>query len=155
MLDLMLLKRVTKQENGKAGKDGKTTSSLIARQSGGLCFDFNPTDNSSYLVGTEDGQIQRCSCSYNEQYLMTYNGHTEPVYRVRWNPFHPSVFLSCSSDWSARIWNSEQENCILKLQSGKDTISDVTWSPACSTVFATVSTDGRLEVWDLTLSTYV
>jgi len=30
----------------------------------------------SYLVGTEEGHIHRCSCSYNEQYLDSYFGHT-------------------------------------------------------------------------------
>ena len=29
-----------------------------------------------YLVGTEDGHIHKCSCSYNEQYLDTFFGHT-------------------------------------------------------------------------------
>ena len=31
---------------------------------------------SSYLVGTEEGHIHRCSCSYSEQYLDSYFGHT-------------------------------------------------------------------------------
>ena len=30
----------------------------------------------SYLAATEDGLIHKCSCSYNEQYLDTYEGHT-------------------------------------------------------------------------------
>lgn len=29
-----------------------------------------------YLAGTEEGHIHKCSCSYNEQYLESYNGHT-------------------------------------------------------------------------------
>ena len=29
-----------------------------------------------YLAGTEEGNIHKCSCSYNEQYLENYNGHT-------------------------------------------------------------------------------
>ena len=29
----------------------------------------------SYLAGTEEGHIHRCSCSYNEQYLDSYVGH--------------------------------------------------------------------------------
>lgn len=31
---------------------------------------------SSYLAGTEDGLIHRCSCSYTEQYLKSFDGHT-------------------------------------------------------------------------------
>ena len=29
-----------------------------------------------YIAGTEEGHIHRCSCSYNEQYLDSYHGHT-------------------------------------------------------------------------------
>ena len=31
---------------------------------------------SRYLAGTEEGHIHKCSCSYNEQYLESYHGHT-------------------------------------------------------------------------------
>ena len=37
------------------------------------CF-FYPTLR--YLAGTEEGHIHKCSCSYNEQYLENYHGHT-------------------------------------------------------------------------------
>ena len=33
----------------------------------------------SYLAGTEEGHIHKCSCSYNEQYLESYFGHTVSV----------------------------------------------------------------------------
>ena len=36
---------------------------------------------SRYLAGTEEGHIHKCSCSYNEQYLESYLGHTV---RNRW-----------------------------------------------------------------------
>ena len=55
-----------------------------------------------YLAGTEEGLIHKCSCSYNEQFLDTYTGHTGPLYKVKWSPFAPDVFLSCSADWSIR-----------------------------------------------------
>ncbi|KND02527.1 uncharacterized protein SPPG_02986 [Spizellomyces punctatus DAOM BR117] len=160
--DLMSLKRVTKQQEIKAGAaagtaagsagSGNKPGSFIARQSGGLCFDFNPKDNNIYMVGTDDGHIHRCSCSYNEQYLATYFGHTGPVNRIRWSPFLSGAFLSCSCDWTVRLWNQDMEEPVFKFQSGKDTITDVAWSPASSTVFGCVSTDGRMEIWDLQLS---
>ena len=40
----------------------------------------------SYLAGTEEGHIHRCSCSYNEQYLDSYVGHAvswvERIYKM-------------------------------------------------------------------------
>ncbi|KAJ3057278.1 WD repeat-containing protein 78 [Rhizophlyctis rosea] len=190
-LDLMTLKRVTKQEDAKtsggvtgprSGEGGSGSgaaaiknTAFIARQAGGLCFDFNPKDTNTYIVGTEQGPIHRCSCSYNEQYISTCFGHTGPVHRVKWSPFLGDVFLSCSSDWTVRLWRFGEggehaggigsgagegrgeegdggEECVFRFLSGKDTVSDIAWSPTISTMFGCVSTDGRMEIWDLAFS---
>ncbi|KAJ3411503.1 WD repeat-containing protein 78 [Chytridiales sp. JEL 0842] len=170
-MDLMVLKQVTRQEkkggagsagqggmagaatgSGGAAASGGRTGTFISRQSGGLCFDFNPRDSNIYLVGTEDGHIHKCSCSYNEQYLSTQYGHTGPIYKVKWSPFLSNYFLSCSADWTIRLWGSEEEEETFKFQSGKDTVTDVAWSPTSSTIFGAVSNDGRLEIWDLQYS---
>ena len=37
------------------------------------------------------------------RYLETYEGHHMAVYAVRWNPFHPRVFISCSADWTVKV----------------------------------------------------
>ena len=80
---------------------------------GGLSIDF-PADNGShnnYFTATEDCTIHKCSTSYSEQYLENYYGHTGPIYRVRCNPYWDStdcpIFLSCSYDWTVRVWNSK------------------------------------------------
>ena len=57
---------------------------------------------SRYITGTEEGYIHKCSCSYNEQYLDTFEGHGGPVYDIKWSPFCKDLFLSCSADWSIR-----------------------------------------------------
>ncbi|KAI8606905.1 WD40-repeat-containing domain protein, partial [Chytriomyces sp. MP71] len=169
--DLMVLKRVTKQtpeqqttggatgapggqapRSGGSGAGHSKPAAFISRQAGGLCFDFSTKDKNSYLLGTEDGHIHRCSVSYNEQYLQTQFGHTGPVYKVKWSPFLPNVFLSCSADWTVRLWDMEEDASIFKFQSGKNGITDIAWSPTHSTIFSCVSNDGRLEVWDLKTS---
>jgi hypothetical protein len=45
------------------------TEAFISRRGSGMCFDFKPQDPSVYVVGTEDGNIHKCSCSYSETYL--------------------------------------------------------------------------------------
>lgn len=76
---------------------------------------------SSYLVGTEEGQIHRCSCSYNEQYLDSYHGHTGPINRITWSPFSPEVFLSCSGDWTLRLWHQDKTSPVLNFYSSQVT----------------------------------
>ncbi|XP_038068064.1 dynein intermediate chain 4, axonemal-like [Patiria miniata] len=146
--DLMKLKRVAKAS--KKQKEGKETKSegFISRQASGMCFDFNPKDLNIYLAGTEEGHIHKCSCSYNEQYLDSYFGHTGPVYRIEWSPFLPDVFISASSDWSIRLWVQDRQKPVLNFFSSTKAVMDVSWSPTSATVFGCVN-EGAVEIWDL------
>lgn len=140
---LMVLKRVVHTEG------------IISRQACGLSFDFPQGDNSSYFAGTEDGVIHKCSVSYNEQYLETYTGHTGPVYKIECSPFEPTIFLSCSADWTIRLWSQMKSKPVFTFQSLglSDAVTCVTWSGQFPTVFASVCGDGRVEIWDLAYST--
>ena len=90
----------------------------------------------SYLAGTEEGHIHRCSCSYNEQYLDSYFGHQGPVYSIKWSPFSTEIFLSCSGDWSIRLWHQDRLKPILNFFS--------------STVSSTIEDSGsRILCWYL------
>ncbi len=120
---------------------------IISRTGSGLCFDFFANDNAQYCLGTEDGLVHQCSVSYNEQVLETYYGHTAPVYQLRCSPFLADAFISCSADWTVKVWNQRNPKPMLSFQSGFDYVTDVAWSPFNATVFSTVSRDGRVEVW--------
>ena len=72
---------------------------------GGMCFDFNGLQDHLFLVGTEEGKIHLCSKAYAGQYLETYDGHYLAVYSVKWNKYHPRIFLSCSADWTVKMWD--------------------------------------------------
>ncbi|MCO5579194.1 hypothetical protein L7F22_033047 [Adiantum nelumboides] len=145
-VNLMTLKRVASISKGAP------LQPFISRRAAGMCFDFSPRDPSIYLVGTEEGRIHKCSRSYNEQYLQTFVGHTGPVFQVRWSPFVPSLFLSCSSDWTVCLWQEDKETALLVFQSATQSLQDLRWSLTHACVFGTVSDDGHLEVWDLSIS---
>lgn len=85
-----------------------------SRSKTGMCFMLSCFFCSSfrYLAGTEEGHIHKCSCSYNEQYLENYHGHT--VRKI----FYLTVSLEiwkgwcfiCSLLWLSRI--SPDEDCV-------------------------------------------
>ena len=77
--------------------------SVITGLAGGCCFDFSEKQNHLFLVGTEEGNIHKCSKSYSGQYIQTYEGHQMAIYAVRWNPFHEETFISCSADWTIKV----------------------------------------------------
>ena len=141
-----------KRTNNPANKEN-TNGGINFRQAAGLSMDFLKGESSQYLVATDDCAIHRCSKSYNEQYLDSFYDHTGPVYKVRCNPFNSDIFLSCSSDWTCKLWNvknSEKFNpiCTFLRLDLFDEVMDIEWHPSTSTVFASVCKDGRLELWD-------
>jgi len=34
-----------------------------------------------------------------------FEAHHTAVDSVSWNPYHSKVFISCSSDWTVKIWD--------------------------------------------------
>ncbi|XP_057356288.1 dynein axonemal intermediate chain 4 isoform X6 [Manis pentadactyla] len=149
--DLMHLRRTTASSH-KRGEKEKKGEALISRQAPGMCFAFHPKDTNIYLAGTEEGNIHKCSCSYNEQYLDTYRGHKGPVYKIAWNPFCHDVFLSSSADWGVIIWQQENPKPFLSFYPTTYVVYDVTWSPKSSYIFAAAN-ENRVEIWDLHIST--
>jgi len=134
------------------------------------CFDFNPLMEHIYLVGTEDGHILQCSRTYNDGFTnIRANAHFMNIYALKWNPFHSKIFLSCSEDWTVKLWEekndteqpaqSQRENAsksdaqqfannIITYDLG-NSVNDIAWSPFSSTIFAAVTSDGKVFVFDL------
>eukprot|EP00761_Pharyngomonas_kirbyi_P013982 gb/GECH01014012.1/.p1 GENE.gb/GECH01014012.1/~~gb/GECH01014012.1/.p1 ORF type:complete len:885 (+),score=179.43 gb/GECH01014012.1/:1-2655(+) len=151
--ELMRLKRV---HRGKAGMGGRGTGTLV-RESEGMSIDFDRRDGTVYLVGTEEGVIHCCSRSYNE-YLDTYTAHSAPVYRVRHNPFHPDTFLSCSADWTVRVWSKDKEEPVTTIEpyshlNNAATVTDVCWSDVSPSQFLCTTATGFVGVFDTAQST--
>lgn len=135
-------------------KRGGLGDGWISRQAAGLTFDFVPGDPSTYFVGTEEGGVHKCSVSYNEQYLETYENHEGPVYRLRCSSRWPSIFLTCSSDWNVKLFHVRNKKPLLTMRTtgDNDAVTDTIWCPSNATVFASVTESGKLHIWDLSVS---
>ena len=126
-------------------------TSLIS-QASGQCFDFSPFDPSVFLVGTEEGCIHKCNKAFSAQYQETYEGHQLAVYKVRWNPYHPRIFISASADWTIKIWDTGYRTCSMSLDAGL-TMVDVIWSPYQSQIFVALSQE-KTYIYDLYVDRY-
>lgn len=136
--DYLKLKRITGKQAQQKKNDKEKSDGFISRYAGGLCFDIWDRDKSmyiydllilnlmvlmflvfylSYLCGTEEGLIHRCSISYNEQYLDSYVGHTGPIYKLAWSPFLENTFISASGDWTLRLWIADRTDPCLTFNS--------------------------------------
>jgi len=104
-------------------------------------------------VGTERGLIHKCSKAYSSQYMDTYVAHSMAVYKVAWNTFHPKIFITCSADWSVKIWDHNCKEPMFTFDLNSP-VGDVAWAPYSSTVFAAVTADGKVHVYDLNINKY-
>lgn len=86
------------------GPDG----TLVKMKSCASCVIFHPKNPQIYLVGTEEGLIYKCSTAYNSMYLMVYNAHHMPVYRICFNRYNTDIFVSCSGDWRIKVWEDKR-----------------------------------------------
>jgi len=91
--------------SGAADEVNNSSADVVAAVGCGTCFDFNKQQDQLFLVCTEEGKVHKCSKSYKNQFLDTFDAHHMAVYSVAWNSFHPKVFLTCSADWTVKIWD--------------------------------------------------
>lgn len=143
--------RLTLDGVSAEGPDGTRLISLA----GGTAFDFHHEKDTLFLVGTEEGKVHVCSKSYSSTFLETYEAHHMAVYRVAWNRYHPRLFITCSADWSVKIWDrtTSSKEPVFTFDLGC-AVGDVSWSPYSSTIFAAVTADGKVHVFDLSINKY-
>ncbi|KAL4448518.1 hypothetical protein ABPG75_005737 [Micractinium tetrahymenae] len=153
--ELLRLKRqhgsaAARRLQGPAKEAQASAEGYLGRAAGGTCFDFCPADPRTYLVGTEDGGVHRCSTAFTEQYIQSYGGHLAPVYQVCWSPSVPSLFLTASADWSVRLWSEAQPRSLwtFQLPNSKAEVADVAFCPGASTLFAAAA-GNTLQLWDV------
>uniref|UniRef100_A0A8C4QGN2 Dynein, axonemal, intermediate chain 1, paralog 1 n=1 Tax=Eptatretus burgeri TaxID=7764 RepID=A0A8C4QGN2_EPTBU len=106
-----------------------------------------------FLVGTEEGTIHKCSTMYSTRYMESFSAHNMAVEVVRWNYFHPNVFISCSADYSIKIWDHTSRIPLYVFNLWVP-IVDVVWAPYSSTVFAAATSNGKVLVFDLAVNKY-
>uniref|UniRef100_A0A1B6DX00 Dynein intermediate chain 2, ciliary n=1 Tax=Clastoptera arizonana TaxID=38151 RepID=A0A1B6DX00_9HEMI len=119
----------------------------------GSCIAFHPKEPLIFLVGTEEGNIYKCSTAYASIYLYTYVAHHMPVHRIDFNKFSPEIFISCSADWRVKIWEDNRSEPLFVFDLGCS-VGDVKWAPYSSTVFAAATVDGKVHVFDLNVNKY-
>lgn len=155
---------LTLPESAAEGPDGTKVNTVGC----GTAFDFHRKNDYLFLVGTEEGKIHMCSKAYTSQFLDTVDAHNMAVYKVRWNPYHPNIYITCSADWTVKIWEMSSKTSIDKSDTSNDanarkplftfdlnnSVGDVAWAPYSSTIFAAVTADGKVFVYDLSVNKY-
>lgn len=120
----------------------------------GTAFAFHPENNNLFLAGTEEGKIFKSYQSYTSRYLDIIPAHHMTIEQIEWSPFHPNVFMTCSQDWTLKIWDHNASSQPLFVFELGAAVGSCCWSYHSSTVFAAVTTDGKAHVFDLSVNKY-
>ncbi|ETW06306.1 hypothetical protein, variant 1 [Aphanomyces invadans] len=86
---------------------------------------------------------------YSSALDFTFEPHGGPVYDIQYSPFHPSLFLTASSDGTVRLYNYLQKSPVLAFEVGTHYLYSIAWSKTRPLVFAVASEDGNIYVFDL------
>ncbi|KAK4689233.1 dynein cytoplasmic 1 intermediate chain, partial [Tremellales sp. Uapishka_1] len=133
------------------------------------CLDFPSNETSTFWIGTEEGSIyqanryDRASSKAGLNADDIYRGHAGPITGL---DFHPGVgsidfsdlFLSCSVDWTVKLWKnkagagagkSASTLPIHSFEEADDYVFDVQWHPNHPAMFGTVDGSGKFDLWNL------
>lgn len=113
-----------------------------------LCVRMHPVEKGSYLVGTNEGCVHKCSINHAKHHSAVLQVHNGSVFSIAYSPWSPKIFLTCGSDWHIRIWVEGIFKPIVELSSGIGGINCAQWSPVHSTVIV-CCTNKCVEIWDI------
>lgn len=133
------------------GPTGQEEEEVVVGNAGGSCLALNPRDTHLFVAGTEEGSVHLYTKAYHAQHLRSFGGHHMAVYAVRWNYFHPRIFLTCSADWTVKLWEAGVSKPVLTFDLDTS-VGDVAWAPFSSTVFALITTGGKVRVYDIAVN---
>lgn len=81
-----------------------------------------------------------------------FTSHTAAVEDIQWSPSEATVFASCSSDRSVRVWDVRAKGKKSAAQITRAHDSDVnvmSWNRGTSYLVATGGDEGGVKIWDL------
>ena len=104
----------------------------------------------TYLVGSSDGRVHRCSLSFDARPLSQWSLHAGAVTRVTCSPFIQAFFLSAAADGTVALCHARRApplvGTVCRVGGGA---ADAAWCPGNAGAFAVVSGAGAVQVWDL------
>ena len=79
-----------------------------------------------------------------------YQGHRSSVEDLQWSPTEATVFASCSSDRTVRIWDiRDRTKSQITWDAHSEDVNVITWNRNVGYLLASGCDDGSFKVWDL------
>ncbi|RLN83209.1 hypothetical protein BBO99_00002316 [Phytophthora kernoviae] len=142
--------------------DGKAGAPLPAKQSPvytfsghadeGFAMDWSPVQAGRLVTGDCSKFIYLWANSEGAWNVdkVPFTGHKSSVEDLQWSPTETSVFASCSSDRTVRIWDTRRKaGSMLDVTAHDDDVNVITWNRNVAYLLASGSDDGSFKIWDM------
>jgi len=125
----------------------------------GFAMDFSPHDTGRFLSGGNDGLAmlwEPVQGGWSVGSDSPFSGHKSSVEDVQWKrtgTSAQSIFASCSSDGSFRVWDVREKARkksavhVPEAHGGVD-VNVLSWSPIVGDLIVTGADDGGFKIWD-------
>ncbi|KAG1050433.1 hypothetical protein G6F43_007296 [Rhizopus delemar] len=118
----------------------------------GYAMDWSSLDAGRLLTGDNSGKIYQTVLSQSgiQTDSVAFREHRSSVEDLQWSPTENSVFASCSSDQTVKIWDTrnKKRSAVSVRASGSD-VNVISWNKKASYLLASGHDDGVFSVWDL------
>ena len=81
-----------------------------------------------------------------------FSSHTQAVEGLQWSPSEATVFASCSSDQSVRVWDvrvKTRKNVVGIMKAHDSDVNVITWNKGTTYLLASGGDEGVIKIWDL------
>ncbi|KAK5578007.1 hypothetical protein RB653_002956 [Dictyostelium firmibasis] len=85
---------------------------------------------------------------YGFKFKKSYNDHIDWVNDLFFND--DNILVSCSSDSTIKIWNTDSERCLNSLKFHDDYVKVLAYAPKVN-YFASSGLDSHIKIWDLSI----
>ncbi|KAI9350819.1 WD40-repeat-containing domain protein [Obelidium mucronatum] len=117
----------------------------------GYAMDWSSLNN-KLLSGDIRGKIFMSQLHSNTSFQtdpQAFTGHESSVEDIQWSPAEESVFASCSSDGTIRVWDVRTRNkAQLSWKAHTTDVNVITWNKLTDRLIASGSDSGEFSVWD-------
>ncbi|CCG81641.1 WD repeat protein Rrb1 [Taphrina deformans PYCC 5710] len=127
---------------------------IKSHASEGYALDWSPLIPGKLITGDNDGRIYVTTRNDDGSFTTDsrpFTGHAGSVEDLQWSPSEKTVFASCSSDGTLKIWDtrSKKRSAALTVKAHETDVNVISWNPTVNYLIASGSDDGQISIWDL------
>lgn len=120
----------------------------------GYALDWSSLIPGKLLTGDNDGRIFVTMRNVDGGFTTDakpFSGHDGSVEDLQWSPSEKTVFASCSSDGTLKIWDTRSKKRVpaISVKAHDTDVNVISWNPTVNYLIASGSDDGQISVWDL------